>query len=423
MKKTGILLALLLLVMTAACACAQELPGVDCFSPGFVELNERMKQGQAVSAEATLTAEHAFYARNLSVLKTLLDGTTLNYRGGGDTDELTLSREGETLMHAALTADETQARLMLDGQTMDISELLGLTATPDEAQSAKADFAARIQETPILERAALTDMADTLENAKAGELLLPSVTVVRPFSVSRTMSDDGERMTKIHVDGSVCMGGEEWTITGFIRHPGGKAPKDTAELVIEKNERSRLELTYSVLRKSEIEQKNRKGTASIAATFKLTGKIDGYAVHTTLRVNAQNNWTADGEKLNEKIIVTTTLAHKDNTPGKRMQRLNQVDAVNKNILRITTTDGGDDALSFTDEMSLKIEMDGNTFLEGGMKLSVTVGGEAPKAVGAEAQPADGQTVQAAFDSAVRALSTRLYAQLGEKTKQAIVDGL
>lgn len=423
MKKTGILLALLLLVMTTACACAQELPGVDCFSSGFVELNERMKQGQAVSAEATLTAEHAFYARNLSVLKTLLDGTTLNYRGGGDTDELTLSREGETLMHAALTADETQARLMLDGQTMDISELLGLTATPDEAQSAKADFAAKIQATPILERAALMDIADTLENAKAGELLLPSVTVVRPFSVSRTMSDDGERMTKIHVDGSVRMGGEEWTITGFIRHPGGKAPKDTAELVIEKDERSRLELTYSVLRKSEIEQKNRKGTASIAATFKLAGKIDGYAVHTTLRVNAQNNWTADGEKLNEKITVTAKLAHKDNTPGKRMQRLNQVDAANKNILRITTTDGRDDALSFTDEMSLKIEMDGNTFLEGGMKLSVTVGGEAPEAVGAEAQPADGQTVQAAFDSAVRALSARLYAQLGEKTKQAIADGL
>lgn len=423
MKKTGILLALLLLVMTTACACAQELPGVDCFSPGFVELNERMKQGQAVSAEATLTAEHAFYARNLSVLKTLLDGMTLNYRGGGDTDELTLSREGETLMHAALTADETQARLMLDGQTMDISELLGLTATPDEAQSAKADFVARIQETPILERAALTDMADTLENAKAGELLLPSVTVVRPFSVSRTMSDDGERMTKILVDGSVRMGGEEWTITGFIRHPGGKAPKDTAELVIEKDERSRLELTYSVLRKSEIEQKNRKGTASIAATFKLAGKIDGYAVHTTFRVNAQNNWTADGEKLNEKITVTTTLAHKDNTPGKHMQRLNQVDAANKNILRITTTEDESDTQSFTDEMSLKIEMDGNTFLEGGMKLSVTVGGEAPEAVGAEAQPADGQTVQAAFDSAVRALSARLYAQLGEKTKQAIADGL
>ena len=423
MKKIGILPALLLLIMTAACACAQELPGVDCFSPGLIKLNERMKQGQAVSSEATLTVENAFYARNLSVLKTLLDGTTFKYRGGGETDELTLSREGEELMCAALTADDTQARLMLDGQTMDISALTGLAATPDEAQRANLEFAEKIRTTPILERMALTGIADTLEDAKAGERLLPGVIVECPFSVSRTMSDDGERMTKILVDGSVRMGGEAWTITGFIRHPGGKAPKDTAELVLKKDDDNWLELSYSAVRKSEIEQKNRKGTASVAAAFKLAGKIDGYSVWTTLKVNTKNNWTADGEKLNEKITVTAKLAHKDNTPGKRMQRLNQVDAVNKNILRITTTDGRDDALSFTDEMSLKIEMDGNTFLEGGMKLSVTVGGEAPEAVGAEAQPADGQTVQAAFDSAVRALSTRLYAQLGEKTKQAIADGL
>ena len=177
------------------------------------------------------------------------------------------------------------------------------------------------------------------------------------------------------------------------------------------------------MRKSEIEQKNRKGTASVAAAFKLAGKIDGYSVWTTLKVNTQNNWTADGEKLNEKITVTAKLAHKDNTPGKRMQRLNQVDVVNKNILRITTTEDESDTQSFTDEMSLKIDMDSNTFLEGGMKLSVTVGGEAPKAVGTDAQPADGQEVQAAFDSAIQTLSARLYAQLDEKTKQAIADGL
>ncbi len=423
MKKIGILPALLLLIMTAACACAQELPGVDCFSPGLIKLNERMKQGQAVSAEATLTVENAFYARNLSVFKTLLDGTTLNYRGGGETDELTLSREGEELMCAALTADDTQARLMLDGQTMDISALTGLAATPDEAQRANLDFAEKIRTTPILERMALTEIADTLEDAKAGERLLPGMIVERPFSVSRTMSDDGERMTKILVDGSVRMGGEAWTITGFIRHPGGKAPKDAAELVLKKDDDNWLELSYSAVRKSETEQKNRKGTASVAAAFKLAGKIDGYSVWTTLKVNTQNNWTADGEKLNEKITVTATLAHKDNTPGKRMQRLNQVDVVNKNILRITTTEDESDTQSFTDEMSLKIDMDSNTFLEGGMKLSVTVGGEAPKAVGTDAQPVDGQEVQAAFDSAIQTLSARLYAQLDEKTKQAIADGL
>ena len=423
MKKIGILPVLLLLIMTAACACAQELPGVDCFSPGLIKLNERMKQGQAVSAEATLTVENAFYARNLSVFKTLLDGTTFKYRGDGETDELTLSREGEELMCAALTADDTQARLMLDGQTMDISALTGLAATPDEAQRANLEFAEKIRTTPILERMALTEIADTLEDAKAGERLLPGMIVECPFSVSRTMSDDGERLTKILVDGSVRMGGEAWTITGFIRHPGGKAPKDTAELVLKKDDDNWLELSYSAVRKSEIEQKNRKGTASVAAAFKLAGKIDGYSVWTTLKVNTQNNWTADGEKLNEKITVTAKLAHKDNTPGKRMQRLNQVDVVNKNILRITTTEDESDTQSFTDEMSLKIDMDSNTFLEGGMKLSVTVGVEAPKAVGTDARPADGQEVQAAFDSAIQTLSARLYAQLDEKTKQAIADGL
>ena len=100
-----------------------------------------------------------------------------------------------------------------------------------------------------------------------------------------------------------------------------------------------------------------------------------------------------------------------------------MNATNKNILRITTTEADEETLSFTDDMSLKIEMDSNTFLEGGMKLSVTVGGEAPQAAAAQAQPADEQEVQAAFDSAIQALSARLYAQLGDKTKQAIADGL
>lgn len=421
--KIGIGMLLLLGLLTAVCACAQELPGVECFSPGFVKLSARMEQSPAISAEATLTVENAFYARNLSLLRTLLDGTTLSYRGGGDTDELTLSRGGEALMNIALTADDTRALLRLDGQAMDISDLLGLAATPDEAQRGRLDFAEKLRTTPVLERMALTQIADTLENAKAGETLLPGVTVVRPFSVSRTMSDDGERMTKIDIDGSVSTAGGEWKITGFIRHPGGKAPKDTAELVIEQDDANRLELSYSALRKSEIEQKNRKGTASVAAAFKLAGKVGGNAIHTTLKVNTKNEWTADGEKLNEKITVTATLGHQDNTPGKRMQRLNRVDATNKNILRITTTEADEETLSFTDDMSLKIEMDSNTFLEGGMKLSVTVGGEAPQAVAAQAQPADKQEVQAAFDSVIRTLSARLYAQLGDKTKQAIADGL
>lgn len=50
---------------------------------------------------------------------------------------------------------------------------------------------------------------------------------------------------------------------------------------------------------------------------------------------------------------------------------------------MTTTETDADAYTFTDEIGGKIMMDGNTFLEGGAKLDVTVGGDAPEAVGAE----------------------------------------
>lgn len=44
---------------------------------------------------------------------------------------------------------------------------------------------------------------------------------------------------------------------------------------------------------------------------------------------------------------------------------------------MTTTETDADAYTFTDEIGGKIMMDGNTFLEGGAKLDVTVGGDAP----------------------------------------------
>lgn len=42
----------------------------------------------------------------------------------------------------------------------------------------------------------------------------------------------------------------------------------------------------------------------MATTIKSVGKLDGNAVNTVLKVNQKNEWTADGEKLNEKITVS-----------------------------------------------------------------------------------------------------------------------
>lgn len=65
-------------------------------------------------------------------------------------------------------------------------------------------------------------------------------------------------------------------------------------------------------------------------------------------------------------------------------------------------------------------MDGNTFLEGGAKLDVTVGGDAPEAVGAETTD---RPLSQALEQAVQTLSRRIYQQLDEKTRKAISNGL
>ena len=387
--KTLVCLALAMMLI-AACASAQQLPSVNCFSPGLLKVNGL--ENAAVSIDAALTVENAMYARNLSVLQAMLDGTNFHVQADGKTGTLSIARGGETLMQAAVTTDGQGARVSLDGTVYNV-------ATPDEA--AQDDAPTFMQNIPILERVPLTAIAAWLEALKAGDSVGFGVTAASAFDVQRTMSDDGERLTKLDISGGLSIGGETWQISGYLRQPGGKSPKDTFEL-------------------TEIEQKNRKGKTSVATTIKSVGKLDGNAVNTVLKVNQKNEWTADGEKLNEKITVSVNMTHKDNTPGRRMQRLNQIDAEGKNVIRMTTTETDADAYTFTDEIGGKIMMDGNTFLEGGAKLDVTVGGDAPEAVGAETTD---MPLSQALEQAVQTLSRRIYQQLDEKTRKAISNGL
>ena len=53
----------LLLTLTAACAGAQQRPGVGCFSPGLVRVSEKMKENPTVSADVTLTVESLGFFR------------------------------------------------------------------------------------------------------------------------------------------------------------------------------------------------------------------------------------------------------------------------------------------------------------------------------------------------------------------------
>ena len=402
--KTLVCLALAMMLI-AACASAQQLPSVNCFSPGLLKVNGL--ENSAVSIDAALTVENAMYARNLSVLQAMLDGTNFRVQADGKTGTLSIARGGETLMQAAVTTDGQGARVSLDGTVYNV-------ATLDEA--AQDDAPTFMQNMPILERVPLTAIAAWLEALKAGDSVGFGVTAASAFDVQRTMSDDGERLTKLNVEGALTIGGETWTVSGYLRQPGGRAPKDTFELTFRKDDKNVVELVYSALRQDKIEQKDRKGQTSVATTLKASGKLEGYSVYMMLKVNQRNDWTADGETLNEKITVSVNMTQKDNRPGKNMQGLNRIDAEGKNVIRVTTGEATADTLDC--ELTGKLMLNENTFLQGGASMRVTIGGETPGGT-----QADSDAEPWTLEEAVRALSRRLYRQLDEQTKKSISDGL
>lgn len=414
----------LLIVLGAASAAGQTLPGLDCFSPGLVKLHERLLDQPALSMTAEVTVDQALYARDLSVLTAMLDGTTIDYEGNGDaqtgTDCLRILRQGETLFDGALTHSP-------DGAALRVNDDVFLIRSPQEANALPA-WDGSLWGTPILERVPLADVASWLESLQEGDELWGGLTVVQPFSLERTMSDDGTRLTKLRfVEGSIARAGEApWTITGFLRQPAGRAPKDTFELVLTQDERNTLELSYSALRENTITRKNAAGTMSVRTALKAAGLLQGNRISSRLSVSMKNAWQADGDQLSEKLTLTATLTHQDNAPGRRMQRLNAIDGTLKNVIRITTSeasDNPDEPLCLTDNVSLELVMDENTFAAGSAALTMTVGGESrviPVKADAAAQDAEhGEAVE----RAVQELAAGLYRQLDEGAQQKVQKGL
>jgi len=382
MKKLAFLA--LLLAMLASGAHALELPSNAVFSPGLVRFAALEGAGAGVHAEAEIDVDKAAYARDLSVLGDMLSGTTFVYDGTAEGETLRIEKNGQTLGAYAL---EENAALDVLGE--------------------------KLAGTAVLERVPLASVAAWLEGLKTGDALAFGFSVAQPFALERTLSDDGTRLTKVQLSGALVKDGQMWQVSGFLRQPAGRAPKDTFEITLAQDEKNTLELLYSALRENEVTKKNREGTASVRTTLRLVGKLDGYGISSRLNVTMKNRWTADGEKLSERVSVTAGLTHQDNTPGRRYLRLNSVEAENKHVIRLTTREGQAESVEFTDEITLDVTMDSNTALSAGADVRVRAGGEVlPDA-----------SAQAITPDTARQLAAKVYAPLDEDTKTTIHKGL
>lgn len=419
MKYRLMTVLLLMLCLLFSGAAAQTLPDLTVFSPGLTQMSEKLERGEQVEMTAELAVRDMLYARDLSLLQAMLDGMQLVYSGGGTLregcDALTLIRSGETLFAADLVRNRLNAELSVNDRTFGLCLPEGFSGI-----AAAGDW---ISGEAILNRVPLISVCEAVEGLKAGEPLAAGFVVAAPFAVERTMSDDGTRLTKIHISSSVEREGEIWAVSGFLRQPAGRAPKDTAEITFARDEDNTLTATYSSTRSQSVSQKDKKGRVIVETALSLSGKLGGYGVTTKLKLRMQNDWTADGENLTEKLVMTVTLGHTDRTPGRRMQRLNDASAKLRCEMTVKSQDAAKAPVLIDEKSSLSVVFDGNTFLDVSVEGDVQVGGEARLAALAGVPVSSKEEIGAAFETAAERIAGMIYPQLGREAVSKAENGL
>lgn len=419
MKYRLMTVLLLMLCLLFSGAAAQTLPDLTVFSPGLTQMSEKLERGEQVEMTAELAVRDMLYARDLSLLQAMLDGMQIVYSGGGTLregcDALKLIRSGETLFAADLVRNRLNAELSVNDRTFGLCLPEGFSGI-----AAAGDW---ISGEAILNRVPLISVCEAVEGLKAGEPLAAGFVVAAPFAVERTMSDDGTRLTKIHISSSVEREGEIWAVSGFLRQPAGRAPKDTAEITFARDEDNTLTATYSSTRSQSVSQKDKKGRVIVETALSLSGKLGGYGVTTKLKLRMQNDWTADGENLTEKLVMTVTLGHTDRTPGRRMQRLNDASAKLRCEMTVKSQDAAKAPVLIDEKSSLSVVFDGNTFLDVSVEGDVQVGGEARLAALAGVPVSSKEEIGAAFETAAERIAGMIYPRLGREAVSKAENGL
>ena len=419
MKYRLMTVLLLMLCLLFSGAAAQTLPDLTVFSPGLTQMSEKLERGEQVEMTAELAVRDMLYARDLSLLQAMLDGMQLVYSGGGTLregcDALKLIRSGETLFAADLVRNGLNAELSVNDRTFGLCLPEGFSGI-----AAAGDW---ISGEAILNRVPLISVCEAVEGLKAGEPLAAGFVVAAPFAVERTMSDDGPRLTTLHISSSVEHEGEIWAVSGFLRQPAGRTPKDTAEITFARDEDNTLTATYSSTRSQSVSQKDKKGRVIVETALSLSGKLGGYGVTTKLKLRMQNDWTADGENLTEKLVMTVTLGHTDRTPGRRMQRLNDASAKLRCEMTVKSQDAAKAPVLIDEKSSLSVVFDGNTFLDVSVEGDVQVGGEARLAALAGVPVSSKEEIGAAFETAAERIAGMIYPRLGREAVSKAENGL
>ena len=411
--------ALLMMTALAGAALAETLPGIDVFSPGLEAYRTGRGRNGAASTSLTLGVDQAFYVRDMSVLSAIFSGVSLETVNGGDPEVtgLTVSFRGEPMFSAVLSEDADGQTVAMNGRTMRLKALPPLKeGLPAALSGWLAEGGIRRFDRMPLER------IETLLAGFGAEDAFFGCRLETPFQLSRTYSDDGQRFTRLDLGAAfACGDGSVWTLSGFLRRPGGKAPKDTAEITLAKDKDNAFTFTLSRQYKETAKRKGTQGQVSCQTRLKLDGELNGYHMTGTLSVTSKNDWTLADGALAERISVTTKASWRDKTPDRDKLHLDRDDLTLQETISLRTTDGKADA--WADTGKLELTMDGETALAGSFSMRQTLGGTLPETPQGPAVPVTAQELTEEIRKAGQEAAALIWRGLDEKTKGRITKGL
>ncbi|MBR1408027.1 MAG: hypothetical protein IJ573_03905 [Clostridia bacterium] len=412
------------MLLAAALAAAETaVPGFDDFSPAFRGIGNRIASGETVLTETRLTTAAAFYIRDLSVMRDIFSGLCIRTRTGTDAGaqitELALL-DGETVLEeAALCSDGEEQLLFLDGQVLHLGQetLTGLVphGIPDALGVRRTD---RLPALP----AAWPERFGRLQPEGLSALLEGGS--IGSFTCTPVSSEDG-LLTGFGFSGQLnaglLPGGEAWSAEGSFSRGTGKAPKDTAELTLKKDDDNALTLTFSAQYKASEQKKGEQGTLTRTTRARLSGKLGGYALDAVLELKEKNAWKLKEGALAEKITVSAKLDWQDKTPAHSTLRLGNGSVTIDEELGVSSSEG--EANAWTDSVALKLYMNGEKTIDGKAESASRFDAGLPAFPEGEAAEADGTAFAQAVRNAAKRVARAVYSRLGPKSQGTITKGL
>ena len=413
-------LFLLSLLLTLCAAAETVLPDENIFSPGFAAITQALQDGGTLETDLSAQVSKIFFITDIRVLQEILNGLSVKAvtgpAGSGEATQMTVSRNGELVSQALLYADDAGSYLQLGGKLMDTGSYAAkLSIFPEEIQSALTTGGWN-----RFERLPLEAIESLLQGMEEGQHVF-GYTVKEPLSLEHIMSDDGERFTRLTFTGTFADSADaEWQLKGELFRPGtGKSPRDTAEVTLERDKDNKLALTMSALHQYSSGRKNADGTVTVKTRLHLEGKLNGYALDTTLTITQKNAWKASDAGLDETISVTMGFDWQNKDPALDSLNLNRISADTHETIRLDPTD----PLAWTDDATLKVVTSGETILNGQLHMASRIGGEAPAALQGPAQPVTVTGLDEALKAEGEAAARVIYNQLDAGTQNLIEKGL